>query len=313
MIRTLDPATAADEVLSRIYDLRLLARREGAPEAPFESREDVVALLRHPPDTSRAWLWAVGEPPHAFAELYSTPGNPTGFARVVVAVDARRRGIGRALLAAVCVRARDAGCELLAGAVGTPVGEEFVRAAGGTLGRRYLHSVLRLPAGLPASPPPAGYRMLSWTGAVADDLLETYATARNAIHDAPVDEGVTLDEWTPATVRAAEESVAAQGRQLRITVALDPAGAVAAYTELRGSPEPGALARTEDTAVVRAHRGRGLATAVKVESLRLLMADRPDVALVTTMNAAENAGMLAVNRKVGFTVTGGVQGVILAL
>jgi hypothetical protein len=161
---------------------------------------------------------------------------------------------------------------------------------------------------LPAAPPPARYPQLSWIGPVTHHQLDSYATAPDAIRDAPASDGVTLDEWTPSMVRATEESVAAAGRQLRVTAALDGAGSVVAFTVIRVSPEPGTTASTDDTAVVRAHRGRGLAARVKVESLRLLVADRPDVALVTTTNAADNGPMLAVNRKLGFTVTGRFRG-----
>lgn len=62
----------------------------------------------------------------------------------------------------------------------------------------------------------------------------------------------------------------------------------------------GAVASTEDTATVAAQRGRGLAGWVKAESLRRLRADRPDVRLVTTTNAAGNEPILALNRRLGF-------------
>jgi mycothiol synthase len=43
-----------------------------------------------------------------------------------------------------------------------------------------------------------------------------------------------------------------------------------------------------------------VARLVKTESLRLLAADRPGVTRVVTTNAATNAPMLAVNRRLGF-------------
>ena len=53
-------------------------------------------------------------------------------------------------------------------------------------------------------------------------------------------------------------------------------------------------------AVDHSHRGRGLARWVKAESLRLLAQDRPDVALVSTCNAEENAAIRRVNERLGF-------------
>ena len=65
---------------------------------------------------------------------------------------------------------------------------------------------------------------------------------------------------------------------------------------IRGS----ATASTEDTAVVRGHRRKGLGRWVKAESLRLLQEDRPDVTQVTTVNAEENRAILGINEALGF-------------
>lgn len=65
--------------------------------------------------------------------------------------------------------------------------------------------------------------------------------------------------------------------------------------------------------MVAAHRHRGLARWLKAESLAALMAGRPDVPLVRTANATGNAGMLAVNRAVGFTIAATWTNVVLDL
>ena len=67
------------------------------------------------------------------------------------------------------------------------------------------------------------------------------------------------------------------------------------------TPSSARAAGTDDTAVVAAHRRRGLGRWVKVESLLRLQEDRPDVTLVTTANAEENHAMLALNRALGFS------------
>jgi RimJ/RimL family protein N-acetyltransferase len=56
--------------------------------------------------------------------------------------------------------------------------------------------------------------------------------------------------------------------------------------------------------VVAAHRGRGLARHIKLESLRRLAADRPDVRAVITGNDITNTPMLAVNTALGFIEMG---------
>jgi hypothetical protein len=162
-------------------------------------------------------------------------------------------------------------------------------------------NALRLPAELPVPAPPAGYRLRSWVARTPEELIASYARARNAINDAPHDAAAGAEYWTPDRLRDLEAAVARRPQQTRVTVALDGAGEVAGYTELRVGPEPGTVARTEDTAVVAAHRGRGLSRPIKLESLRRLTADRPDVPAVVTGNDVTNAPMLAVNTALGFT------------
>jgi predicted GNAT family acetyltransferase len=145
---------------------------------------------------------------------------------------------------------------------------------------------------------PEGYELRSWNGPAPEELVESFASARNAVDDAPTVVGESFAAWTVERVRELEDAVARRGREVRVTVAL--AGSqVAAFTELRAGPV-WRIATTEDTATVAEHRGRGLCQAVKTDSLRRLRADRPDVEVVTTLNAEENGPMRAINTKLGF-------------
>jgi hypothetical protein len=87
---------------------------------------------------------------------------------------------------------------------------------------------------------------------------------------------------------------------LRVTVAVDATGVVGSFTDLGVSPPPWAVATTDDTATIAEARGLGLAYAVKLESLRRLRAERPDVEVVRTVNAEHNTAMRTVNTKAGF-------------
>jgi predicted GNAT family acetyltransferase len=89
---------------------------------------------------------------------------------------------------------------------------------------------------------------------------------------------------------------------VRATVAIDERGEVAGYTDVRVTPGL-AAASTDDTAVAAWARGRGVGRAVKIESLRRLRADRPEVETVSTMNAEHNAAMRHINTSVGFVPT----------
>ena len=167
---------------------------------------------------------------------------------------------------------------------------------------REVRSLLRLPLGdRPASEAIPGYRLRRWVGAAPEAILASFARAREAVNDAPLASEHDCAVWDAARVRDLEETIVRRNRETRVTVALDESDEVVAFTELRVSRAVGASAGTEDTAVVREHRRRGLARWVKLESLRHLQHERPDVRLVTTTNAEQNEAMLALNRSLGFS------------
>jgi mycothiol synthase len=158
-------------------------------------------------------------------------------------------------------------------------------------------------------PGPAGYRLARWTGSTPDDLLVSYATARNAIREAPHGElSFTEPAWTPDGVRDEEAISRARACELRVAVALHrPSGQVAGLTYLEVHQSRPELAVQQDTAVVQSHRGHGLGAWIKAANLSQLTADRPEVTLVTTSNAADNEHMLRVNQQVGFQVAARTQ------
>ncbi len=89
---------------------------------------------------------------------------------------------------------------------------------------------------------------------------------------------------------------------MRLTVAVDERASIGAFTELRvsrGSP----LGFTDDTGTVEACRRKDLARAVKVELLRRLHSDHPEVSTVSTSNAEENTVMRQLNESIGFRPT----------
>jgi mycothiol synthase len=297
-ITSLDPRTATAEELGTAYELRLACHREGAAGEPMQTGPEWVSMNLLVPSHLRRWHWTTAG---GYANLVWLTGTNSANSELCVEAGHRRHGIGRALLDTVRDQARRLGCRTLIGSHATVAGAAFASACGAKIGNAQYRSVLVMPPRRAAAPVP-GYSLRSWTSRAPDELLDSYAAARNAVNDSPQTEGSAEDTWTPEIVREFEAVVAERGRETRVTVALDEAGAVVGFTELRLSPEPGAVARTEDTATVAAHRGRGIATWVKSESLRLLAAQRPDVVQVTTSNDTVNASMLAVNRKLGFRI-----------
>jgi mycothiol synthase len=295
-IRELDPRTASDEELLTIHRIE----KACSHERPFRTFELSRSYYRVWSEGNRRW-WLAG---NDGASVLMTVPPSFNYAQVMVRPEARRQGIGTELLAHVVAAARAQGIASFFGHHIDAAGAAFARSAGAIDDQRDVHAELRLPeADLPEPAVPPGWRLLSWSGAASDDLVESYALARAAIDDAPTPGDMIMTPIDVAWVRQMEETAAARGRESRVTVAVDPDGVVGAFTDLRVSPPPCPIATTDDTATIATARRRGLAYAVKLEALRRLRADRPDVELVRTVNAEHNHAMRAVNAKLGFAPT----------
>jgi mycothiol synthase len=298
-IREVDASTAPDEELLAIHAIERACLLELIPDEPSRSADEAVAFYRHPPSNVTRHVWVWDDEGVANLVLH---GPAAVFGEVLVTPSARRRGIGAALLEALLARARELDLKHVHGHHATPTGAAFCARAGAVDGQRDVRSLLRLAdAVLPQPELPAGWSLVSWTRRAPDELVGSYARARSALDDAPTPDGMEFPVETTESLRDVEDALGRRGREGRVTVAVDPDGEVGSFTEVRltpGSP----LAFTEDTATVAAHRGQGLATAVKLESLRRLRAERPEVEVLTTMNAEDNRVMRRLNERIGFSI-----------
>lgn len=231
----------------------------------------------------------------------------TGTALIVIRVrpDLRRRGIATDFLRALIPEARAAGRTRLIGQTDSHgPGEAWGATVGLRPKLRFVEQHLTLAESDPARwdhSAPAGYRLRSWTGAAPDELLESYAVARQAIEDA-VKGDLRWDEprWTPERVREEEAGRAAADREFRSVVAVEEAtGEVGGITDVLIRAVQPAVAHQGYTAVRRGHRGHGLGLAMKSLLLRELVAERPAIERVTTQTA-DLEHMAAINRALGF-------------
>jgi GNAT superfamily N-acetyltransferase len=233
--------------------------------------------------------------------------------RLMVAPEKRRNGIGAELLDAVLARCRELGVTVLNGEHATEGGAAFAAKAGAKAGKRIVRSMADLRAApFPEPVVPDGWRLETWLGRVPDEHLDALVEVRRAMDDAPADDELEIPTMGAEEVRASEESLRRRGREMRLTVAIRGDGTIGAFTELRVS-EGATNAFTDDTGTLAEHRGQGLAKAVKVESLRRLVADHPQVTVVTTSNAEENGAMRHINALAGFRPTVTVTSATLAL
>jgi GNAT superfamily N-acetyltransferase len=295
-VEEIDARTAPDAVLLRIHEIEQACRPEFAPDEPGRSANEAIAFFRHQPVTHETfnWLGAGG-----FASLY-IHGPKAAFVHLFVHPEQRRLGLGSALFDALRTRAAERGVEELHGHHATPAGAAFAARSGAVPGQREVRSLLRLrEAELPEPSLPAGWALQTWLTRVPDEHLVAFVRARAAMDDAPGSDEIAYPTASAERVRASEDSLIERAREMRVSITMDESGEIGAFTELRLS-SGSTVAFTDDTGTVAAHRGRGLARAVKLESLRRLRADHPEVELVTTMNAEENAAMRHINESVGF-------------
>jgi mycothiol synthase len=295
-IEDADARSASDDVLARFHALEVACHEERNPGHPPRTVEEVIAFHRHLPTTQTSCHWLSDG---GMAALYAH-GPTATFLELRVDPARRRRGLGTALLERALDRCGEIGVEALRSVHSTPSGAAFAGAVGAVDEQRIVESLLDLRAAeLPEPDPPEGFRLVTWIGRVPEEHLASYVVARAAMDDAPAPEGMDFPAWTAEKVRASEESLERRDREMRLTVAMNANGGIPSFTELRVS-RGSTLGFTDDTGTVASQRGKGLARAVKIESLRRLRADHPELEVVTTSNAEENDVMRHLNESIGF-------------
>jgi GNAT superfamily N-acetyltransferase/predicted GNAT family acetyltransferase len=309
-IREVDASTVPDDELLALHALEEAC---APPGEPFRPAELSLAYYRHSSARSRRHFFAHERSLLVGAGTLSVFGPAFVYADLLVLPSYRRQGIGTALLQELRAAAREVGARSFFGHYWSEDGAAFASHVGARDDQRDVRASLDLRgAELPEPNVPAGWRLLTWIGAAPDDLVESYARCRDAMGDAPDPAGVEWPTVTVEEVRELEQTAAKRGREMRVTVAIDERNEVAAFTDLRVTPG-GTTAGTDDTAVAAWARGRGQGRAVKLESLRRLRLDRPDVETVTTMNAEGNAAMRHINTRVGFVPTVILTSTVLTL
>jgi GNAT superfamily N-acetyltransferase len=212
-------------------------------------------------------------------------------AHVLVTPDARRQGVGTALLAAVSERARTAGLAELEGPIrADDEGSlQHFRRRGFTKSGGEEAVVLDLAEiGDLMAEPPAGLRIVS--RAEAPDTVEgMYEVAREAEPDIPGGAPVR----PPEVWRAAEiERPSLAPELMFLALAGDEVVGYAILDSLRGEPWH------RLTAVKRAWRGHGIATALKRAQIQA--AKKKGYARLVTTNEERNRPMRSINRALGY-------------
>lgn len=283
------------------------------PGDPVPPPEDLAARLRATSAEGRLLLWLARENGEVsgFGRMFVPDIQNTriGYLDLAVHPERRRRGHGRALLAAATDALRAEGRDTVhIEAVENSASAAFCERFGITAKHREVESLLDLSTAdrtfveaVSAEDHP-GYRIRNWSGLTPGDVLDSYTAAANAMHDAPHgDMDYEPFVRTPQRVRDKESWVDQCGRDAMVTVAVhEPSGEVAAVTVLLVPRWPTARAFQGDTAVVRAHRGHGLGLWIKATMLGRLRAEYPQIREIVTGNAEDNVHMRRINTRLGF-------------
>ena len=149
----------------------------------------------------------------------------------------------------------------------------------------------------------AEYRTVSWEMPTPPEFIDDYAWMKSRMStDAPTaDVDVAEERWDADRVRRHDAKDAAAGFR-RFTTAAEhiPSGRLVAFTEIYVVRSRPAVARQNDTLVVREHRGHRLGMLVKGEALAILREQLPEARCIETFNAEENRPMLDINEHMGF-------------
>jgi GNAT superfamily N-acetyltransferase len=222
----------------------------------------------------------------------------------------RRRGVGRALLAAGLGEIADGEAKLVEWFTTSrvPAGNAVSTHLGAAPGLRMRVSQLDLGAVDRAlmqdwaTHTPAGYRFEWIVDEIPADLLEPALEAFRAINRMPL-EDLDMEPWkfTEEIVREWERMRKERGQTYWLILAIETStGEAAGFTDVVFDRRYPHQIHQGGTAVDPRHQGRDIGKWIKATMVNRIVADMPDARFIRTENAGTNAPMLAINVKMGF-------------
>ncbi|MFC8721629.1 GNAT family N-acetyltransferase [Kitasatospora sp. NPDC057198] len=311
-IRPMDPRTAPARLLADYHLMRAAVVAEDFPEDPPLTYESAVGRLRTPPvedGTCHYWTCHLDGRLAGSARVALPEDSNSGIANIDVYVhpELRRRGIGTALLFPATAAVLEAGRGTILGVPMKPdsPGARWAHRLGFVVTRSTVMQVLivaEAPRRLWDVRVPAGYRLTCWTGATPEPHVDSYAMARQAIHDAPL--GATSYRetvWTPTLIRTTDRDLLDAGVEQRVVIAVeDGTDRIVGVHVLHNYPHRREFGYIHDTSVLVSHRGHGLGRAMKGAMMRWLADERPDLERVLTTTATANTFMIDINHSLGY-------------
>jgi GNAT superfamily N-acetyltransferase len=252
---------------------------------------------------------------NAVLQLPRLENTDSALLRGSVVPEARRQGIGRALLGkALAVVAEAERVKVYSGAFeGSPGGAALAALGFTSLGtvdavRRVdldLDSAARWQRLYDDATARAGdYELVHMVGPTPADMLTDLVELHEAINDAPLDDpDLEGDHWSVDRVTSYDRAMAGRSQTVyRVLARHRSSGEWAGMSMLCVDEFSPSVAFQEDTSVVRKHRGHRLGLLMKADMLRWLSQERPEVTATITWNSTSNHHMIAVNEMLGATV-----------
>ena len=312
---------ADDGVLRAVYDLAWRSETLGREGMPHWTFAEFVGAVRSPDSGERQELIGAYDGDSlvgmALVWYFLLDNTEKCWTNLNVDPAARRRGVGRALVADVEQRARADGRTLLMGDAKLPFAERethgyrrFAETCGYELSNYEVVRHLALPVDEDriqgwidsAAPAHDGYTIETFVDEIPDDLIEGLCVLIGQLAvDAPTG-AVDFEEeaFTPERLRERREAAAAMGRSVYETLALTADRQVAAQSTLAVPTRGGTDVFQWGTFVHREHRGHRLGLAVTSHNLRAVQRAHPGLSRVTTQNGETNDYMVAINETMGF-------------
>jgi GNAT superfamily N-acetyltransferase len=262
--------------------------------------ESFRALLERPADQTTERL--VAELDGRIVAWAPSGGYESGDGWLWIGVDrsARRRGIGSELYERIEARLRGVGVGRVEAVPNDEDGRSFLLARGFEVDQVIRNLELDPRTVTPLSPPD-GVRVVPLAQALdePETLFRLYSEARADVPTATATPrpAWTFEEWKAETI---ESPLIELDASVVVFEEDEPVALAWLYSDREGGRAEAVMAGTR-----RDRRGRGLATLAKVESSRRAAA--LGITRILTSNNRENAPMLAVNHKLGFTETAVVE------
>ncbi|MGC9670175.1 GNAT family N-acetyltransferase [Planosporangium sp. 12N6] len=308
-VREWDPAAApAEEIAGVLRTLNMIIATDMPEDPPWRTDSFREYLAVTMPDERRVcWIAVDGDDLLGYATILLV--GDIAVLELLVRPDARRSGVGTALLAAAARRARAEGYDALGVEVvgGTPA-PGFFEALGFRCAFVEMRNVLDLSTvdwdqlGTLAEGVGSGYRIEYYPGGPPEPILDEYAGAKATMRlDPSYDLDLRPSSYDSDRLRASLATLHARGLKPHVVLAVhEQSGAVAGLTEVVVPAQRPTRADQYDTVVVRSHRGYGLGRALKARMLTELRAAEPQLLDVQTWNAVGADALLRINDELGF-------------